>query len=184
MAYKHNGKTLQMDRGFTLGDTQYPSNWLRLSTEADRTALGITWEDDPVRADDRYYWDGNINNPKMLDDRLEVDENGQPLYEQVYDATANNGEGAMVPKQPLVQVKTLGLKSNMIAQVKHTAGTLLANTDWYVVRKMERNVDMPLDVAEKRSHVRTECDRLEAAINAVTTVEELITVMQSQNWGE
>ena len=184
MAYKINGETLPLSRSFKLGDIQYPSNWLQLSTEADRTALGITWEDDPVRADDRYYWDGDINNPKMLDDRLEVDENNQPLYEQVYDATANNGEGAMVPKQPLVQVKTHGLKSTMTAQVKHTAGTLLANTDWYVTRKSEKAVDIPVDVETKRDAVRTECDRLEAAIAAVTTVEELITVMQSQNWGE
>ena len=180
MAYKHNGKTLQVGRSFTLDDIMYPANWLQKSTEAERTAVGITWEDDPVRADDRYYWNGDINNPKMLDDRLEVDENGDPLWEKVLDNTD--------PENPVmvdsnVQMKALGLKSNMIAQVKHTAGTLLANTDWYVVRKMERNVDMPLDVAEKRSHVRTECDRLEAAIASVATVEELITVMNSQNWG-
>ncbi len=183
MAYKHNGKTLQVGRSFTLGDIMYPANWLQKSTEAERTAVGITWEDDPVRADDRYYWNGNINNPKMLDDKLEVDFNNQPVYEQVYDATANNGEGAMVPKQPLVQVKTLGLKSTMIAQVKHTAGTILAQTDWYVTRKSEKGTAIPADVETKRNAVRTECDRLEVAINAVTTVEELITVMQSQNWG-
>jgi len=180
MAYKHNGKTLQVGRSFTLGDIMYPANWLQKSTEAERTAVGITWEDDPVRADDRYYWNGDINNPKMLDDRLEVDENGDPLWEKVLDNT-DPLNPVMVDSN--VQMKTLGLKSNMVSQVKHTAGTLLANTDWYVVRKMERNVDMPLDVAEERSHVRTECDRLEAAINAVTTVEELITVMNSQDWG-
>ena len=183
MAYKINGKTLQVGRSFTLGDIMYPANWLQKSTEAERTAVGITWEDDPVRADDRYYWDGDINNPKMLDDRLEVDENGQPLYELTLD-NSDPLNPVMVPKQPLVQVKTLGLKSTMTAQVKHTAGTILAQTDWYVTRKVERSVDMPTKVAEQRSHVRTECDRLEAAINAVTTVEELITVMQSQNWGE
>jgi hypothetical protein len=72
----------------------------------------------------------------------------------------------------------------MVSQVKHTAGTILANTDWYVVRKSEKGVDIPVEVETKRDAVRTECDRLEVAINAVTTVEELITVMNSQNWGE
>ena len=180
MAYKINGETLPLSRSFKLGDIQYPSNWLQLSTEADRTALGITWEDDPVRADDKYYWDGDINNPKMLDDRLEVDENGQPLWEQVLD---NSDPLNPVMVDTNVQVKTLGLKSNMVSQVKHTAGTILAQTDWYVTRKSEKAVDIPVDVETKRDAVRTECDRLEAAINAVTTVEELITVMQSQNWG-
>ena len=180
MAYKINGETLPLSRSFKLGDIQNPSNRLKLSTEVDRTALGITWEDDPVRADDKYYWDGDINNPKMLDDRLEVDENGQPLWEQVLD---NSDPLNPVMVDTNVQVKTLGLKSNMVSQVKHTAGTILAQTDWYVTRKSEKAVDIPVDVETKRDAVRTECDRLEAAINAVTTVEELITVMQSQNWG-
>ena len=181
MAYKHNGKTLQVGRSFTLDDIMYPANWLQKSTEAERTAVGITWEDDPVRADDRYYWNGDINNPKMLDDRLEVDENGDPLWEKVLDNTD--------PENPVmvdsnVQMKTLGLKSNMVSQVKHTAGTILAQTDWYVTRKSEKGVDIPVEAETKRDAVRTECDRLEVAINAVTTVEELITVMNLQNWGE
>ena len=181
MAYKINGRLLQVGRSFTLGDIMYPANWLQKSTEAERTAVGITWEDDPVRADDRYYWDGDINNPKMLDDKLEVDFNGNPIWEQVLD---NSDPLNPVMVDSNVQMKTLGLKSNMIAQVKHTAGTILAQTDWYVTRKSEKAVDIPVDVETKRDAVRTECDRLEAAINAVTTVEELITVMQSQNWGE
>ena len=74
MAFKLNGKTLPIDRGFTHNDIQYPRNWLRLSTQEDKDALGITWEADPVRHDDRYYWNGELDNPKMLDDRLEVDE--------------------------------------------------------------------------------------------------------------
>jgi len=181
MAYIHNGKTLQPDRAFTINGVQYPRNWLQLSTQEEKTALGITWQDDPVRADDRYYWDGDVNNPKMLDDRLEVDENGDPLWEKVLD---NSDPENPVMVDSNVQMKTLGLKSNMVSQVKHTAGTILANTDWYVVRKSEKGVDIPVEVEAKRDAVRTECDRLEVAINAVTTVEELITVMQSQNWGE
>lgn len=187
MAYKLNGRTLPIDRGFTHNEIQYPSNWLRLASQEDKDAIGITWEADPVRADDRYYWNGELNNPKMLDDRLEVDEDNQPLYEKVWDKTAINNDGttgSMVHKQPLQQLKTLGLKSNMIAQVKHTAGTLLAQTDWYVTRKSEKAIDIPVDVEAKRDAVRTECDRLEAAIAAVTTVEELISVMNNQNWGE
>lgn len=180
MAYKHNGRTLQVGRSFTLGDIMYPANWLQKSTEAERTAVGITWEDDPKRLDDKYYWNGDENNPKMLDDKLEVDENGDPVWEKVLD---NSDPLNPVMVDTNVQVKTLGLKSNMIAQVKHTAGTILAQTDWYVTRKSEKAVDIPVDVETKRDAVRTECDRLEVAINAVTTVEELITVMQSQNWG-
>ena len=72
----------------------------------------------------------------------------------------------------------------MIAQVKDTAGKMLATTDWYVTRKVERDVDIPTDVASKRTAIVAESDRLETAIAAVTTVEALIEVMNSQNWGE
>ena len=176
--YKLNGKTLRIGRAFTHAEVQYPSNWLQLSTEADRNALGITWEADPVRADDRFYWDGDINNPKALEDKLETKEDGTPLYEQKWNPDTEQMEDTDV------QVVTKGLKSNMIAQVKHTAGTMLASTDWYVTRKVERNVDIPADVVAKRAAVVAESERLETAIKAVTSIEALIEVMQSQNWGE
>ena len=179
--YKLNGKTLRIGRAFTHAEVQYPSNWLQLSTEEDRNALGITWEDDPVRADDRFYWDGDINNPKALEDKEEVDENGNPLYVKVLDKTDPDNPVMVDTDERLV---TKGLKSNMIAQVKHTAGTLLAQTDWYVTRKVERNVDIPTDVASKRVEIVAESERLETAIAGVTNVEQLIEVMNSQDWGE
>jgi len=179
--YKLNGKTLRVGRAFTVVDTQYPANWLQLSTEADRNALGITWEADPVRADDRFYWDGDINNPKALEDREEVDEDGNPLYVQVLDNTDPDNPVMVDSDERLI---TKGLKSNMIAQVKDTAGKLLASTDWYVVRNSEKSTAIPADVTTKRDAIRTECDRLETAIAGATTVEALITVMNSQNWPE
>jgi hypothetical protein len=179
--YKLGNLTLRIGRSFTIGDVMYPSNWLQKSTEAEKTAIGITWVDDPVRADDRYYWDGDINNPKALEDKEEVDEDGNPLYVKVLDKTDPDNPVMVDSDERLV---TKGLKSNMIAQVKHTAGTLLAQTDWYVTRKVERNVDIPTDVASKRLAIVAESERLETAIAAVTSVEQLIEVMQSQNWGE
>ena len=179
--YKLNGKTLRVGRAFTVGDTQYPANWLQLSTEAEKTAIGITWEDDPVRHDDRYYWDGDINNPKALEDKEEVDEDGNPLYVQVLDNTDPDNPVMVDSDERLV---TKGLKSNMIAQVKDTAGKLLAQTDWYVVRNSEKSTAIPTDVTTKRDAIRTECDRLETAITGAADVEALITVMNSQNWPE
>jgi len=179
--YKLGNLTLRIGRSFTVGDVMYPSNWLQKSTEAEKTAIGITWVDEPVRADDRFYWDGDINNPKTLEDKEEVDEDGNPLYVKVLDKTDPDNPVMVDTDERLV---TKGLKSNMIAQVKHTAGTLLAQTDWYVTRKVERNVDIPTDVASKRVAIVAESERLETAIAGVTNVEQLIEVMNSQDWGE
>jgi hypothetical protein len=79
---------------------------------------------------------------------------------------------------------TKGLKSNWISQVKHTAGTMLAESDWMVIRKSERNVDIPAATVTKRAAIVAECDRLEAAITAAADIDAFIAVVQSQNWPE
>ena len=176
--YKVNNKPLPLDRAFTLGDIQYPSNFLRLATEAEKTALGITWEAEPALADDRFYWGGDINNPKAMADREEVDEDGNPMYVKVLGEV--DGEPAMVDTDE--RLVTRGLKSQWVAQVKHTAGTMLAGSDWMVIRKAERAVEIPADVVAKRAAIVAEADRLETAINACADVAALIEVVTSQNW--
>jgi len=142
-----NGSRLAEGTPFIANGIQYPANWLNLTTLAEKEAIGITEVIDPIRADDRFYWDGNLDNPKALEDVTEtVDE---------------------------IEHTTKGLKSNFIAQVKHTAGTILAQTDWMVIRKAERNVNIPASVVAYRAAVVAKADELEAAIAAVTTVAQL-----------
>jgi len=174
-----NGNRLAEGTSFyDANGTQYPPQWLNVSTEEQKAAIGITWVADPIRADDRFYWDGDINNPKALEDKLEVKEDGSPLYKQVYDKTTES----MVDTTE--QVVTKGLKSQFVAQVKDTAGKLLNATDWYVIRKAERSIDIPSDIVLKRTQIITESNRLETDIQASTTVEALIEVLNAQNWGE
>ena len=79
-------------------------------------------------------------------------------------------------------ITTKGLKSNYIAQFKQTANLMLAQTDWTVIRKAERNVDIPADVAAKRAAILAECDRLTAAVTAAQDMPAFITAVQSANW--
>jgi hypothetical protein len=143
MAFYINGNRLQEGVSFyDANGTQYPTNWLNLSTEAEKAAIGITWVADPVRADDRFYWDGNIDNPKDLD----------------------------------------VLKTTFKAQVKDTANKLLAQTDWYVIRKADREISVPMTIADQRSIIIYEASRLETAIDNVDTVEGLIAILNNQSW--
>lgn len=178
--YYQNNKPLPTGRAFTLGDVQYPANWLQLSSAEERAALGITWVADPVRADDRFYWNGDVNLPKELNDREEVDENGDPMYVKVLGEV--DGEPAMVDSDE--RLVTKGLKSQWTAQVKDTAGKMLAATDWMVIRKAERGVDIPADVAAKRAAIIAEADRLEAAIAGAADIDAFIAVVQDQRWPE
>ena len=176
MAYKLDGKTLIMDRSFTHNEIQYPRNWLQNSTQKEKDAIGVTWEADPVRADDRYYWNGEIDNPKAMEDEDAKDKDGNQIYVQVYNPETEAMEDT---EEKLV---TKGLKSTKIAEVNHTAGTILANTDWYVTRKVEREIDIPENVVTHRAAIVTECNRVEAAIAETTDVESLINVMENIKW--
>ena len=174
-----NDKPISPDTAFTHEGISYPNNWIRLASPAERAAIGITEvADEDTSFDNRYYW--SKGNPKALEDREEVDEEGNPLFVKVLGEV--NGEPAMVDTTE--RLVTKGLKSNMIAQVKHTAGTLLAQTDWYVIRKGERDVAIPADVVAKRAAIVAEADRLETAISAAADVEALIGVLNAQQWGE
>jgi hypothetical protein len=132
--------------------------------------------------DQRFYWvtfdkyevaNGIVtrtytNTPKALEDKAEVKEDNTPLYVQVWDEATQ----AMVDTTE--QVVTKGLKSTLIEQAKQAANSQLAQTDWTVVRKAERNIDIPADVAAKRAAILAECDAKITSIQSATTVEELM----------
>ena len=158
MAFKLDGKPLAVDVAFKTSDgTQYPANWLRLSSAQEKKDLGITEvADDPIY-DSRFYWgDGTA---KTLTDTNEVDKNGDPLLDE-------NGN----------QVVTLGVKSVLKAQEKANAGSLLARYDWYVVRKAEKSTAIPTAITTYRDAVRTACDTREKEIDACSDTAALVTL--------
>ena len=157
MGFLLNGQPLAVGRPFTDADgTQYPSNWLRLASEDEKAAIGITWEADPALVDSRFYWDHDL--PKSLEDQPVFDLEGEPVLD---------ADG--------VQIINTGLKTEWVAQQKQIAGSLLANTDWYVIRKAEDpTAEIPAAVATYRAAVRITSGTREAEINACTTTEELV----------
>ena len=74
------------------------------------------------------------------------------------------------------------LKSQWIAQIKDTTNKLLAATDWMVIRKVERNIDIPENIVAYRKAVIDECVRLESDIASKKKVETFIDVVMNQNF--
>ena len=198
-AVVQNGNIVQLiqpDTAFVIGEKQYSARFIRNATEAERKSVGVYEVIQGTQQDQRFYWvtgpSYRVNEtnqtveatytatPKALEDKEEVDQQGNPLYVKVLGVV--DGEPAMVDSTE--RLVTKGLKSQWIAQAKQTAGSLLSATDWMVVRKFERNIDIPTAVATKRAAIVAECARLEAAITAAANVEALIAVIGSQNWGE
>ena len=122
-------------------------------SDAEKTAAGLVWEDDPAPFDNRFYWAADI--PRALDDVTEED-------------------GSV----------TLGLKSQYKAQTKVTAGSLLAPTDWHVVKAAEvESYSVPADVSQYRTDVRAASNTIEAAIDGAADLDAFIALFDAPEDG-
>ena len=116
------------------------------------------------------------NTAKALDDSDAKDQDGNQLYVQVWDEDTKK----MVNTSEKLINK--GLKSVMTEKVKDITNELLSKTDWMIIRKVERSVNVPSATETYRTAVLTECGRLESAIAGVSDVDALKVVMDGQNW--
>ena len=148
MAYKYNGKIIRAGRAWSNDQgIQHPRNWM-IWSDAEKTAAGLVWEDDPAPFDNRFYWAADL--PRALDDVTEED-------------------GSV----------TLGLKSQYKAQTKVTAASLLAPTDWHVVKATEVEAySVPANISQYRTDVRAASNTIEAAIDGAADLDAFIALFE------
>ena len=156
MGYQIGDRKLPLDVAWTDADgIQRPANWLRLSTERDRELLGITWVAETNRVwDEKFYWGYDSDNnliPKQLDDVTDDDGN-----------------------------TTTGLKTLWKAKQNGIAASLLAPSDWRVVKELEVNSSFanartayPSVWMTYRAAVRTACNTRQGEIDACSDVAAL-----------
>ena len=93
----------------------------------------------------------------------EVDEDGNALL---------NDEGN--------QIVTLGLKSQYKAKTKTTAASLLAPTDWQVIKAAEvADYTVPANITTYRAAVRTASNTIEAAIDGAANLDAFIALFDA-----
>ena len=156
MGYQLNGKALPLDVAWTDPDgIQRPANWLRLSTERDRELLGITWVADTSGSyDQRFYWD--VDSPKRLNDEPAVDDDGNAVLD-------DDGN----------QVVYSGLKTAWKAAQNEIAASLLASSDWRVIKAKETSTNIPSTWKTYRAAVRTACNTRQTEIDNCSDVAAL-----------
>jgi len=98
-----------------------------------------------------------------------------PITDKDFDATYDELDEEGNPtgnKLPVYDIDAL--KSTTIIELKAKAGVLLEPTDWEVIRKAERGVEISSSTATERAKILTECDRKEAEVAALTTYAEVL----------
>lgn len=161
MVWKLNGTAIREGRSWKdANGITHPRNW-SIWSDSEKTAAGLVWEDDPAPYDERFYWDAST--PKALEDVNETwsqDEIDNGL------APANTSAGDAKLDSDGNQIVTKNLKTIWKEKTKRTAASLLAPTDWYVVRKSEDSTaTIPSDVSTYRAAVRTKSGTIETAID-------------------
>ena len=140
-----DGKQLRPGRPFTGTDgTQYPANWLRLTTLEEKEAIGITEVPDPTPVDNRFYWDHDL--PKQFGD---------------------------IGPDPVSGIVTTGLQTQWKSQQDQVAYTLLSPNDWYITRNAETGAAIPVGITSFRTEVRSVCAERQDMIVATTSTPQL-----------
>ena len=153
--WKYGNKTIRENKAWTDdNEITHPRNW-PIWSAAEKEAAGLIEVIPDSPPDSRlYHWgydsDGVkiVKTAKSMTDINVVDDNGDPVLDQ-------NG----------VQLVTLGVRSELKAEVKQQQGSLLSQTDWSVTRKAEKTTAIPSNISTWRDAIRTKATAMESAID-------------------
>ena len=67
------------------------------------------------------------------------------------------------------------LKESKIESLKEYTNEKLSETDWYVIRKVERDIDIPQDIQDARNTILSEHNTKESEINALSTKKSVVS---------
>ena len=176
-------KYLSGNKGITIGDKQYPKAIFGLWSKDEKEAIGI-YEieiDSSNRKDERWYINTDITysfgSGKVTGSygTATAKAHADTLFTAQDETDGLGTEG---------EVKSRGLKYNLIRDLKSQAATELQNTDWYVIRKTDAGTAIPSSITTHRAAVRTKVASMETAItNAADTpaLETLYTYTEQED---
>ena len=158
------------NKGVTIGDIQYSKNIFSFRwTNEEREAIGL--------------YEVEFDNTNKKDEQWYINTN-QSFAFAGGKVTASYGSATAKPHADVLftaqdesdgrgtegELDARGLKYNLIRSVKKQAANILAETDWYVVRKADAGTAIPSAITNHRAAVRTKAAEQETAItNAADT---------------
>ena len=149
---------IRNSKPMTIDGIQHPKGIFNLWTVAERKAVGIV----PITTTGSHL--------------------NETYYTEVNEAYAIAEDKASV-------VRTIGtkaadrtlatVKSEQISNAKGRCNGILANTDWYVVRKAEASTAIPAKITALRTAARTVYAAAKSAINGAANIGALVTVNEN-----
>ena len=158
--WKYNGRTISVGKAWVDDNgIQHPANW-HIWSASDKAAAGLTEVTPETPPDSRLYTWG------YQADGVTISKTARSLT----DVGLVDGDGNAVNDDDGNQIMQPGVRSNLKVEVKSQQGSLLSQTDWYIVRKADKGTAIPSNVQTWRDAIRTKATEMETAIdNAVDT---------------
>ena len=172
-------KLINYPKSLVIGDVRYPAKIFSVWSASELNNIGI-YEvvfDNSNKKDEKWYintnqsydFDGNevtasygTATPKAHADSLWT-------QDEIDDGDAPEGTSPG-------DVKTEGLKTQLIRTLKSQVAGILSNTDWYITRNAEKSTAIPSAISTHRDAVRTKQAEMETAITNASDTPALETL--------
>jgi len=172
-------KHISGNKGITIGDVQYPKSIFTLWSEAQRNTIGIfeVTIDTTNKKDEQWYINTNIS--YGVESNKAVGSYGTATAKAHADTVwtqADSDNGDLPSDKSVGDIKTRGLKYNLIQTIKNQAAGILQDTDWYIVRKADAGTAVPSSITTHRAAVRTKAAEMETTITNASDTPALETL--------
>jgi len=180
---------LNHPKAITIGDVQYPAKIFSVWSKSELNAIGI-YEitfNNSNKKDEQWYINTNQTFTYDASAGTVTAAYGTATARAYADTTwtqADSDNGDLPDNKEVGDIKTEGLKTQLIRTVKAQAAGILQDTDWYIVRKADAGTAVPSTITTHRAAVRTKAAEMETAItNAADTpaLETLYTYTKQED---
>ena len=166
-------------KSLVIGDVRYPAKIFSVWSASELNAIGI-YEvvfDNSNKKDEKWYI--NTNQSFNFDGNEVTASYGTATPKAHADSLwtqADSDDGDLPDDKEVGDVKTRGLKYNLIQTLKQQVAGELARTDWYITRNSEKETAIPSAISTHRDNVRTKQAEMETAITNASDTPALETL--------
>ena len=174
-------KYVNHPKPLVIGDVQYPARIFSAWTASELAAIGIieVTFDNSNKKDEQWYINTNQTYTYDASAGTVTATYGTATAKAHADTTwtqQDSDDGDLPSDKSVGDVKTRGLKYNLIQTLKQQVANELAKTDWYITRNTEKSTAIPSSISTHRDAVRTKQADMETAITNASDTPALETL--------
>ena len=179
-------KIINKPKAMVIGDTRHSRKIFELWSKSELEAIGI-YEvefDNTNKKDEQWYI--NTNQSFAFAGGKITASYGSSTAKAHADTLwtqADSDNGDLPDDKSVGDVKTRGLKYNLIKNLKSQVANELARTDWYITRNTEKSTAIPSAITTHRDLVRTRQATMETQITNASDTPALETLYTYVNTG-